>query len=904
MRALLSTDRRGALAALAVFALLAAWLLRDALPSDRILVSSDSLRRSLPWSSVLEQQPTYNRFVGDQPRLYYPYLLEAARVYRGEADALWTTRGGGGQPFLGNISSSLLHPLTLLAALLPVDRVPLVQGLLVLLLSAWFTWAFLRRLGLSMASSCFGAVAFGFGGHQVFWLQYALSHTLLALPFGFWAVERVVDVRSRPRVAVLALAFALLVLGGHPETGFVSGIVLGLWALWRLWDHHGRWLVLCAALLGLTLSAIQWVPFLEYAQLSTGLKLRDVEASRLEGGVSLGASMVFGFFVLATLALLRSAGQRGFMRRVVAVACCAVTIVIARRMGMAVAGGALVLPQMYGNPVGGGAFTAAQDFPGLNAGYAGVLPPVLLGLAVLTGVGGGFMRFVGSLALLFWGAAFHMPGVEGLVRMVPGLSEVAPTRVLGPVGFLTACGGAMFLERLCAADARPAFLKGTGRIAVTVCLGLMVTFAALRVPVDPHGGRTITSHLRAPDHRVVHDGTAPILICFDLDRPADDVRITVDGMLLSRGPAQATRPDRPISVRFMPQRTEGGRHRLRVEAVRDGKVELLADQPLAISRARDLSVRDLALLSASLLALALLVTRPPRWGAWLATGVVALDVLSLGASYNPASAREDLYPPTESTSWLARQPGPFRIFTEGTILPPDTQFAVGLDHLLSYDNLGYHRTFQLLIEVPLQMDAFAMFSFDRDTVDYGNRFFDLLDVRYVLTARSTDLSDIPGMELVHESELRVWENTDNLGRAFVVGEARDITAESRDDLKALDPSRVALLEAPFDLPLGGHGSARVVEHRGSEIDVDVSCEGQALLVVAENRAPGWEASVDGGDWEPTLSAYVAWQAVVVPDGEHQVRLRYAPASVRWSALVSAGALLVWLLMLLLPRRYS
>ena len=50
---------------------------------------------------------------------------------------------------------------------------------------------FLRRLGVSAGASLFGGLAFGFGGHQVLWLQYALSHTLLALPFCFLAVERV-----------------------------------------------------------------------------------------------------------------------------------------------------------------------------------------------------------------------------------------------------------------------------------------------------------------------------------------------------------------------------------------------------------------------------------------------------------------------------------------------------------------------------------------------------------------------------------------------------------------------------------------------------------------------------------------------------------------------------------------
>lgn len=905
---MLSTDRRSALLALGIFGLLALAFLSEALPEGRVLVSDESLRRSLPWSAVLDEAPRHNRFVGDQPRLYWPYLQEAARVYQGEADPLWTTRGGGGQPFLGNMSSSLLHPLTLLAAVLPLERVPLVQGVLVLALSAWFTWLFLRRVGVSRGAAAFGALAFGFGGHQVLWLQYALSHTLLALPLCFWAVERLAAVRTRRRLAVLAMGLAMLAFGGHPETGFVAGLVVGLWALYRLWDHHGRWLVVCAGVLALALGALQWWPFLEYATRSTGLTLREVEASRLQGGVSLGASLVFGTFLVGSLALLRASASPGLSRRLIAVVTCVVTLVVARRMGMAVAGGVLAMPQLYGDPVGGGAFTAAQDFPGLNAGYAGVLPPMLLVLAGLVGFGGGYLKFFSVGALLLWGAAFHMPTVESLVRAVPGLSEVGPTRLLGPVGFLAACGGAMFLDRICSKEATSDLLAGAGRVALTLALALGVTFAALRVPVDPHGGRTVVQGLRSPAPQIVHDGHSPILLCFDLERPADNLRILVDGMVLSHGPSGASTPDRPINVTFLPHRMEEGRHRLRVEALRVGEEpDLIADQPLAISRPRQPSGRDLATLSASLLVLGWLLTSRRRHGAWIATAVVAIDVATLGFAYNPSSAADDLYPPTQSVAWLAEQEPPFRIFTEGTILPPDTQFAAGVDHLLSYDNLGYLRTFQLLLEVPIDMDAFASFSFDRDSVAYESQVFDLLDVRYVVTARDTDLSDIPGMTLAHESEVSIWENTDSLGRAFVVGDAVDMEAEDTDyeALRALDLTKVALVQGEVDREaLGGSGTARVVAHRGAEIDVELEASGPALLVLAENGAPGWEASVDGGEWSPTRSAYAAWQAVEVPGGSHRVEFRYAPTSVRWGAIVSVGALLVWLFMLGLPRRFS
>jgi len=903
----LSTARWSAAAAFVLHLLLSLFLLRDAAVPGRVLISSESLERSLPWSAVLAPAPPHNRFLGDQTRIFYPYLLEAARAYAGEASFTWTSRGGGGLPFLGNMTSSLLHPLTALAAFLPVSRVPWIAGLLVLALSAQLTFLFLRRLDLSTGAALCGSLAFGYGGHQVLWLQYALSHTLLALPLCFWAVELVVQDRSRRRVAVLAAAFALLVLGGHPETAFVAGAVAGLWALWRLWDAHGRFLVMVAVLLGAALSAVQWMPFLEYALQSHGLWLRRAEAERASAGVSLGAAAIFALFLMAALALLRTASERGALRRLIAVAAGVVVLVLARRMGLAVASLVPLLPGLYGSPVGGAAFHGAQDYPGLNSMYVGALPTLLLGVGAVVGVGGGFVRFFAIGSLLLWGAAFHLPAVEGLVRLVPGFAQLEPTRLLGPAGFLVACGGAMVLDIVCRAGTKPGVLMACGRMALTATLVVAGAALALRVPVDPHGGRTVLAGLHSPQPRDVFDGSAPVPIVFDVPAAADDLRVLVDGRLLRSGSALPTPPGAPLQVLYDAQRGEEGRKRLRVEAEREGHVTVLADQPLILRRERHVAPRDTAAVLLAVLLLLALCTRRRAWGPAAAVALLAADVLSFGDGYNATAPAERLYPPTRTTDFLRAQPAPFRIYTEGNILPPDTQFAEGVDHIFSYDNLGYHRTYQWLVAAYVDMDAFATFSMSQETADYANPRFDVLDVRYIVTAPTTDLSGIEGLRLVHESETRVWENVDNAGRAFVVGQALDMRARGAEALAALaaaDPATTALLEVQPPTPLGGHGTARVLEHRGSMVRVESECDGPALLVLAENRGPGWTVEVDGGAPTPTLACDVAWQAVALPQGRHEAVFRLDSPALRWGIGLSVVGAAICMALLLLPRQLS
>ncbi|HTE05731.1 MAG TPA: hypothetical protein VK824_05995, partial [Planctomycetota bacterium] len=731
---------------------------------------------------------------------------------------------------------------------------------------------------------------------------FAASHTLLALPFCFWAVERLGEDRSRRRVVVLALGFALLVFGGHPETALLAGVVAALWALWRLWDAHGRFLVLGAVLLGVLLAALQWMPFLEYAQESHGMTLRMREAQRSVSGVTWGAAFVFGLFLLAALALLRASAEKGVLKRLAALASGVVVLVMARRMGMAVSATTLFLPGLYGSPLDGGRTTGAQDFPALCAAYVGVLPALLLAVGALAGLGGGFVRFFAIGGLLLWGTAFHMPAVETLVRVLPGMGEVDSMHFLAPAAFLVACGGAMVLDIMCDRTLKPGVLAGVWRVALTAGATVGCGWLVLSLQDSAVGGRTVVAGLLSPAPDTVHDGSGPVPIRVPLARPAEDLTVVVDGRTLRSGSAPLPPDGQPLVVLYASQRGEEGVHWLHVEMLAGGQRTVLADQPLIIRRERMLAVRDAAALAAAGVLLALLATRRRPWLAGAAAVVAAADVFSFGYGYNAATPAERVFPPTRTVAFLQQQSPPFRIFTESNILPPDTQFATGLEHILGCDGLGYHRTAQWLQNVPIDMDAYATSSFSRANVAYDSPRFDALDVRYVVTAPTTDLSGLGGLRLVHESETRVWENTDNLGRVFVVGQAMDLLRGNQRELESADVRTTAFLETTLERPLGGHGSARVTGRDGARLSVEADVEGEALLVLVENRGPGWLCSVDGGDARPTLACDVAWQAVPLGPGNHVLVLWPDSPAFRWGFLLTLATLLLLLAMLLVPRQ--
>lgn len=74
-----------------------------------------------------------------------------------------------------------------------------------------------------------------------------------------------------------------------------------------------------------------------------------------------------------------------------------------------------------------------------------------------------------------------------------------------------------------------------------------------------------------------------------------------------------------------------------------------------------------------------------------------------------------------------------------------------------------------------------------------------------------------------------------------------------------------------------------------------------VLYVADTYYPGWEATIDGQP-TPIYRANVGFRAVIVPLGSHTVVMTYAPLSFRVGVVISAGALVLFIVLLMLSLR--
>ena len=151
---------------------------------------------------------------------------------------------------------------------------------------------------------------------------------------------------------------------------------------------------------------------------------------------------------------------------------------------------------------------------------------------------------------------------------------------------------------------------------------------------------------------------------------------------------------------------------------------------------------------------------------------------------------------------------------------------------------------------------------------------------------------LPGL---FEEPIRVWRVPAALPRAWVVGCARvadEGAAFAALEDASFDPAREVVLAAdPGEgSACGPAGTARVTSFRGDRVEIEVEAESSAFVVMADAYDPGWRATVGG---RPTrlLRANVAFRAIAVARGRHDVVLVYRPWSIRAGVGVSLATLL-------------
>ncbi len=172
----------------------------------------------------------------------------------------------------------------------------------------------------------------------------------------------------------------------------------------------------------------------------------------------------------------------------------------------------------------------------------------------------------------------------------------------------------------------------------------------------------------------------------------------------------------------------------------------------------------------------------------------------------------------------------------------------------------------------------------------------LLNVAYIVQHGEFE-STPPYLRLVYKGSADVYANLTALPRATLVGGYAVVRpAKAILDsvgMGARDMADFTYLEQDPHLALGPirGGRVRIVSYRLNDVTIDVDTPGPALLRLADEWYPDWQARVDGKP-TPVLRSDYLLRAVYVPAGRHRVVFRFESAAVRQGLLVTLASLVL------------
>jgi len=168
--------------------------------------------------------------------------------------------------------------------------------------------------------------------------------------------------------------------------------------------------------------------------------------------------------------------------------------------------------------------------------------------------------------------------------------------------------------------------------------------------------------------------------------------------------------------------------------------------------------------------------------------------------------------------------------------------------------------------------------------------------------QSITLSPRGDLRRIHSGDVKVYERTAALGRAWLVHGAQPV-AGAEDALRRLadpgfDPRTTALVSGDFPAAAPAAAlpdeSVRVIGYTAERVVLAATVHSPALLILADAYFPGWQATVDGAA-APILRANLMFRAVALTPGAHEVIFSYEPTAWRMGATISLAGLALLLL---------
>jgi hypothetical protein len=173
-------------------------------------------------------------------------------------------------------------------------------------------------------------------------------------------------------------------------------------------------------------------------------------------------------------------------------------------------------------------------------------------------------------------------------------------------------------------------------------------------------------------------------------------------------------------------------------------------------------------------------------------------------------------------------------------------------------------------ELPSQLNEDQIYLSNASTIDKLRRLIAQRGAVYDQLYVYENPEVVPRFFVVHD--MQIFDNQARLLQTLREDSLRELASTAylyEDDLPADVRDHLEFAEAP------GGSQVTVRHYSADRIVLDVQTETPGILMITNNYIPYWSASIDQNE-VPVFPVNQAFQGVYVPDGSHQVVLRYTP----------------------------
>jgi len=826
-----------------------------------------------------------NELLTDPVQQMFPWLeWSRERLHAGDLP-VWNPYNGAGVPHLANYVSAVLSPFSVPFYALPMRAALVAAAALKLFVLGLFTYLFLRRVSVSHLAAVVGAVAFIFAGYHLVWLSWPHPGAVVCLPAGLYFAETAIQARGRRRrwLAWAGYSAALVAsfLAGHPETMFFGGGLALVYVAARLavLRRPARQRVRLAAefagsgALAAGLSAVQLLPFVEYLGRSTAYA---------DGATRAMTHFDWRFLALHAFPNLFGNPSQTYYDP-----------------GLVV--GLLRLPD--GTPAGGNYNEAA-------GAYVGLFVLLLAGVGVVSLLRRRtFPAVFFAVAAAGWLAYVHdLGGVSRAVGSLP-LVELSIINRSQPIWlFSVACLAAFGVDRLrstAVAATRPGpMAAGLGAAGVAIVAVAAAGARAVQAWAQEKAGALSAS----PEAReAVGDHLVFVTVTFLVGVAALAALVALG----RRGPLVPAAGAVLVGVVFAQSGFLLRGYNPSIEE------RYFYPEPQALEAVRAAAGAETLSLDGLLLPDANLWYRLRTPHSYDGMGVATQDLLTATLDALPEPLRSERMTEVYGVRWSATPDFPFGAALSASVdqqplattRPAVRSFAspaAGLDTVVAVAvpaAAGRPCRVELTLEDEATGQAVARVSepcrlpfnalgFPARADSAGRSYRASFRGEGVLVATAAWASGVgPTTQLDAGSRVALFAVPGSPRRYVSPGGARPV-ANDEEALRLLaspgfDVEATALVHGHgVDASTGPAGRVDVLRETATEVRLRVERASPGWLLALQTYFPGWEATV-AGRRVPLRRANVAFSAVAVPRGTVDVRLRYAPRSVRNGVLVSA-----------------